>query len=65
MASFLRSQGFELIRQQGSHQIFAHSDGRRTVVPLHAVPDLKIGTLKAILEDALIEREVFLRWWRK
>jgi predicted RNA binding protein YcfA (HicA-like mRNA interferase family) len=65
MARFLQTQGFVLARQQGSHQVFIHEDGRRTIVPFHASADLKIGTLKAILEDADLSRALFLSWWSK
>lgn len=45
--------GFVLRRQTGSHAVFKHFDGRMVVVPIHA-GDIKIGTLKAILDDAKI-----------
>ncbi|RAI91634.1 type II toxin-antitoxin system HicA family toxin [Algoriphagus yeomjeoni] len=35
LIKILESLGFEFQRSKGSHQVFKHQDGRRTVVPLH------------------------------
>ncbi|MEH2172640.1 type II toxin-antitoxin system HicA family toxin [Nostoc sp.] len=32
----LKKVGFEVARVRGSHYIMIHSDGRRTVVPIHS-----------------------------
>ena len=45
-----KQQGFEIVRQKGSHVRLAHKDGRKTTVPMHH-GDLKPGTLNAILKD--------------
>ena len=50
LAATLKRSGFFLDRQHGSHAIYKHPDGRRTVIPMHA-KDLPPGTLKAILHD--------------
>lgn len=49
IAALLR-QGFFVDRQRGSHTVLRHTDGRMTVVPMHA-RDLPPGTLKGILDD--------------
>ncbi len=51
--------GFLVIRQSGSHMILEHPDGRWTVVPRH--DDIKIGTMKAIVEDTGLTTEEFLK----
>lgn len=48
--------GFVLRRQTGSHAIFKHPDKRMVVIPIHT-GDIKIGTLKAILEDVKISTQ--------
>ena len=45
------AQGFKKIRQKGSHAIYAHSDGRRTVIPIHAGKTIGLGLLREILRD--------------
>jgi len=37
-----------------------HSDGRRTVVPMHSNKDIPKGTLLAILKDIQITKEEFM-----
>jgi predicted RNA binding protein YcfA (HicA-like mRNA interferase family) len=50
--------GFEHVRSKGSHHRFAHPDGRRTTVPIHAGRDLPRGLLrKIVVEDLGIEME--------
>jgi len=44
--------GFVLARVRGSHRIYRHPDGRRTVVAFHALSDtFPAGTLKAMIAD--------------
>ncbi|MBU0569873.1 type II toxin-antitoxin system HicA family toxin [Patescibacteria group bacterium] len=45
---------------KGSHVVFKHSDGRRTVVPCHNRP-VRVGTLRAILKQAGITTDEFLK----
>lgn len=56
LIKLLESSGFVLQRSKGSHQLFKHPDGRRTIVPFHS-KDLKTGTLLAILKQAGISKE--------
>lgn len=54
----LHRLGFEHVRSKGSHHRFAHPDGRRTTVPIHAGRDLPRGLLrKIVVEDLGIEME--------
>ena len=46
----LKRMGFVEHRQRGSHLAMKHSDGRRTIVPMHS-GDIPIGTLRGILKD--------------
>ena len=47
-------------QEKGSHIVFKHLDGRRTVVPIHNRP-ITIGTLKAILRQIDLSTEEFLK----
>ncbi len=47
----LKHDGFEFVRQVGSHQRYAHPDGRRVTVAPHGMGDtFTIKTLKSIIE---------------
>ena len=50
MCSLLESENFANIRQRGSHRFFKHSDGRTTVVPMHA-SNLDRTLIRKILKD--------------
>lgn len=47
----LKMLGFFEHRQNGSHLVLKHSDGRRVVVAIHAGRDIPSGTLHAMLRD--------------
>jgi predicted RNA binding protein YcfA (HicA-like mRNA interferase family) len=51
--------GFEVARVRGSHHIMIHSDGRRTVVPVHSGETIGRGLLAQIIRDCQITREEF------
>lgn len=51
--------GFRVLRQRGSH-VTLTNDISFISVPLH--PELDKGTLRAILNDARIGREEFMRY---
>ncbi|MEH2322352.1 MAG: type II toxin-antitoxin system HicA family toxin [Nostoc sp.] len=55
----LSKVGFEVARVRGSHHIMIHSDGRRTVVPLHSGETIGRGFLSQILRDYQMNREEF------
>lgn len=50
MCKLLESIGFIAIRQKGSHRFYQHTDGRTTVVPMHA-GDLDRTLIRKILKD--------------
>ena len=57
LISALRGQGFAVIRIKGSHHFIRHTDGRATVVPVHAGETLGPGLLASILRDVKMTRE--------
>ena len=56
----LRGAGFEVVRRRGSHVVMRHSDGRVTVVPVHAGEILSKGTMSKIRRDIAADRESFI-----
>lgn len=55
--------GFKVVRQRGSHVLIKKETEQGkigTVIPQHK--ELKIGTLKAILEQAKVSEEEFSRF---
>ena len=56
----LLNLGFIPRSGKGSHVIFKHSDGRRTVLPVHNHP-VRTGTLRAILKQADLPVKEFLK----
>ena len=50
MCKLLENDGFNGIRQKGSHRFYRHADGRTTVVPMHA-SDLDRTLIRKILKD--------------
>ena len=56
----LRGAGFEVVRRRGSHVVMRHSDGRVTVVPVHAGEILSKGTMSKIRRDIAVDRESFI-----
>ncbi|MEK7543257.1 MAG: type II toxin-antitoxin system HicA family toxin [Patescibacteria group bacterium] len=58
----LKKKGFQLDRIHGSHYIFVHvSDNKSVAVPVHQGHDLGRGIMIAILKDADISTEEFLK----
>jgi len=59
----LKKAGFKLYRQaRGSHEIWYNPvTKRRTTVPNHPGIDIRKGTLKAILKEADLSVEEFLK----
>ncbi|MCD4699237.1 MAG: type II toxin-antitoxin system HicA family toxin [Phycisphaerae bacterium] len=58
--SALSKAGFEVLRIRGSHYILRHSDGRRTVAPVHAKENIGPGLLNKILRDCELSRDEFI-----
>mgnify|MGYP001578282975 CR=1 FL=1 len=57
LCKILKKLGFKKIHGKGSHIRFKHSDGRRTVVPIHSNEDLGIGLLNEILKQVKLNRD--------
>ena len=56
----LRKAGFEVLRIKGSHHFMSHTDGRRTVIPVHRGETIGPGLMLKIIRDCEMEREEFL-----
>jgi len=61
VCKFLEKEGFETVRQKGSHKFYRHSDGRTTVVPIHSNKPVSRGLLRGILKEIKMDREEFFR----
>lgn len=61
LVAVLERAGFEVIRSKGSHHFLRHSDGRATVVPVHARETIGTGLIHRILKDCGIAPEEFRR----
>lgn len=57
LLKILRSRGFQVARQSGSHVVLRHPDGRRVTVPVHYSRDLGRGLLRRIMKDAELTRD--------
>ena len=57
--------GFKIVRKRGSHVVLKHSDGRITVVPVHATENIGPGLLLKIIKDAKLAKEEFLKLLEK
>ena len=55
----LQKAGFEVVRVKGSHHRLRHSDGRVTVVPVHAGEVIGPGLMARILRDVELSRDEF------
>jgi predicted RNA binding protein YcfA (HicA-like mRNA interferase family) len=51
VVALLEAQGFQEVRQRGSHKQFRHADGRSTTVPFHASRDISPTLLRKIAAD--------------
>ena len=61
VCKFLEKEGFEKVRQKGSHKFYRHSDGRTTVVPIHSNKPISRGLLRGILKEIEMDREEFFK----
>ena len=57
LCKVLEKIGFVKIYGKGSHVRFKHSDGRRTVIPIHSNEKLGKGLLLEILKQIKITKE--------
>jgi predicted RNA binding protein YcfA (HicA-like mRNA interferase family) len=57
----LEKEGFKVVRQKGSHVILINEERTRIVIPMHPGKEIKPGLYRAILREAGISREKFLK----
>jgi predicted RNA binding protein YcfA (HicA-like mRNA interferase family) len=62
VADILRTLGFELVRQRGSHQQFRDARGRCTTVPSHKGRDIAPPLLRQIARDIGMTVQEFLSY---
>ncbi len=56
----LRSNGFDMVSQKGSHQKWRNLEtGKKVIVPFHKGKQLPLGTLRSIIEGTGIEADLF------
>ncbi len=60
MISALKKAGFTVARIKGSHHFLIHSDGRRTVIPVHGKETIGKGLFAKILKDCELNIDEFL-----
>ncbi len=65
LCKFLEDEGFQAIRQKGSHKFYRHPDGRTTLVSIQSKKDISRGLLKAILEEIDMISEEFFKKYNK
>lgn len=61
LIKILEKAGFRIIRQKGSHVIMMNDRKVRIVIPVHPGKDIKPGLVRAIMREAGISREKFLK----
>ena len=62
VCDILRSQGFELVRQRGSHMVMQRRAGDTTItVPVPNHREIRVGTLQSIIRQSQLSKELFLR----
>jgi predicted RNA binding protein YcfA (HicA-like mRNA interferase family) len=61
LIKILEQESFRVIRQKGSHVILINQEKNRIVVPVHPGKEIKPALLRAILTEAGINREKFLK----
>jgi len=60
ICEILSSQGFEIVRQRGSHIVMQKKSGTSTItVPVPNHKEIKIGTLKSIIRQSKLPSSKF------
>ena len=65
LCKILEKIGFEKTQGKGSHVRFKHSDGRRTVIPIHGNENIGKGLLREILKQIRLSKEEYEKLRRK
>lgn len=62
LARIVERLGFVHLHTRGSHMVYGHQDGRKTVIPCHSGEKIGPGLLNKILKKDLgLSRREFLR----
>lgn len=62
LIKILKNLGFKHTRVKGSHYMFVHHDGRKTIVPVHGNEPIGEGLLnKIIKKDLKMEKKELLK----
>lgn len=62
ICAILQSEGFRQVRQRGSHAVMQRQSPSGTItVPVPTHPEVRIGTLQAIIRQSGVRKEKFLR----
>ncbi len=59
MCKLVEKLGFVFDRQKGSHRVYKHPDGRKTVVPIHGNEDIILPLLNDIIKQIKLSREEY------
>lgn len=59
--SILLDNGFQLVRQRGSHRHYRDAGGNTVTVPYHGTSDLAKGTLRSIIRQSRLDVDLFRR----
>ena len=63
LAKIIEKAGFVYSHTTGSHLVYKHPDGRRTVIPHHSGEEIGPGLLnKIIKKDLSMTREEFVKY---
>ncbi|NLI77474.1 MAG: addiction module toxin, HicA family [Candidatus Riflebacteria bacterium] len=65
LVRFLLRQGFNQVRQEGSHRIFRNQAGVRATIPDHAGKILHPKIVKRVMDDLGMDLDAFIRGLRK
>ena len=61
LIKILQKAGFRTIRQKGSHVILMNDKRTRIVIPVHPGREVKPGLVRAIIKEAGMTREEFIK----
>jgi predicted RNA binding protein YcfA (HicA-like mRNA interferase family) len=61
LIKLLEKEGFNIVRQRGSHVRMRHRDGRVTTIPIHKGQVIHRGLLRKILRDCDLSIGDFLK----
>lgn len=64
LVKFFIKQGFAVTRQVGSHIRLTHPNGRKITIAAHNKP-ISPGTFNSILKQAQMDRDTFLKLFKK